>query len=220
MQALPLYLKVKLTKRRIRDWINEYGEDGVYVSFSGGKDSTVLLNLVREDYPRVPAVFCDTGLEYPEVRNFVKKHDNVVWLKPKMTFKQVVEKYGYPMISKEVAECVWGARKYLTRVMEEETLDRQTDRQTAYRYNFDKLFETGDYGDNSRREVLRRLIEQNHGKKVGEGGMPWRVGAVLGILTTENTFDAGLWKDNRQFPSSEAHGDTSEEGKSNEGDYP
>lgn len=159
MQALPLYLKVKLTKRRIRDWINEYGEDGVYVSFSGGKDSTVLLNLVREDYPRVPAVFCDTGLEYPEVRNFVKKHDNVVWLKPKMTFKQVVEKYGYPMISKEVAECVWGARKYLTRVMEEETLDRQTDRQTAHWHNFDKLFETGNYGDNSRREVLRRLIE-------------------------------------------------------------
>ena len=41
----------------------------VFVSFSGGKDSTVLLKLVRELYPDVKAVFCDTGLEYPEVMN-------------------------------------------------------------------------------------------------------------------------------------------------------
>ena len=103
LQALPLRLKILMTKARIRDWINEFGEDGVYVSFSGGKDSTVLLDLVREDYPDVPSVFCDTGLEYPEIRDFVKTFDNVVWLKPKMTFRQVIEKYGYPFISKEVA---------------------------------------------------------------------------------------------------------------------
>jgi len=130
MQAAPLSVKVRMTKSRIRDWVNEFGEDGVYVSFSGGKDSTVLLHLVREMYPNIPAVFCDTGLEYPEVRDFVKTFDNVTWLKPKLTFKQVIEKYGYPFISKEVAECVWGARRYLTSLMESENLDRQTDRQT------------------------------------------------------------------------------------------
>jgi len=135
MQGLPLDLKIRMTKSRIRDWINAYGEDGVYVSFSGGKDSTVLLDLVRQDYPNVPAVFVDTGLEYPEIRQFVKTFDNVEWLKPKMTFKQVIQKYGYPFISKEVAECVYGARKYLTRVMEEASLeqtDRQTDRQSQH----------------------------------------------------------------------------------------
>ena len=114
LQALPLHLKVSLTKSRIRQWVGEFGTDGVYVSFSGGKDSTVLLHLVRELYPEVPAVFCDTGLEYPEIREFVKTFDNVVWLKPKMTFRKVIEKYGYPFISKEVSECVEGAKKYLT----------------------------------------------------------------------------------------------------------
>ena len=110
MQAAPLSVKVRMTQRRIREWVDAFGTDGVYVSFSGGKDSTVLLHIVREMYPNVPAVFCDTGLEYPEIRDFVKMFDNVVWLKPKMTFRQVIEKYGYPFISKEVSDKVHRAR--------------------------------------------------------------------------------------------------------------
>lgn len=129
LQALPLSLKIRLTQDRIRQWVNEFGEEGVYVSFSGGKDSTVLLHLVRQLYPNIPAVFVDTGLEYPEIREFVKTFDNVEWLKPKMTFKQVIEKYGYPFISKEVSESVEGARKYLTKILEE--MNAVTDRQTA-----------------------------------------------------------------------------------------
>lgn len=120
MQSAPLSAKILMTKRRIRDWVNEFGIDGVYVSFSGGKDSTVLLTIAREEYPEIKAVFADTGLEYPEIRDFVKTWDNVDWVKPKMTFKQVIEKYGYPFISKEVAECVWGARKYLKSVIEKQ----------------------------------------------------------------------------------------------------
>ena len=113
MRSMPLSIKVRMTENRIRGWIDEYGEDGVYVSFSGGKDSTVLLDIVRKLYPDVLAVFVDTGLEYPEIRDFVKTFDNVEWLKPKKTFKQVIEEYGYPFISKEVSENVQGARNYL-----------------------------------------------------------------------------------------------------------
>ena len=112
MQAAPLNVKVLLTKQRIREWVNEFGTDGVYVSFSGGKDSTVLLHIVREMYPSITAVFFDTGLEYPEIREFVRTFDNVEWSKPKMTFRQVIEKYGYPFISKEVSHQVWEVRRY------------------------------------------------------------------------------------------------------------
>lgn len=107
MQAAPLSVKIKLTKIRIREWVYEYGEDGVYVSFSGGKDSTALLHIVREEFPNIPAVFVDTGLEYPEIRDFVKTFDNVEWLKPEMNFKQVIKQYGYPVVSKDVAQCVF-----------------------------------------------------------------------------------------------------------------
>lgn len=111
MQALPLEIKIRMSKTRIRAWIDEYGEDGVYISFSGGKDSTVLLDLVRQDYPDVKAMFVDTGLEYPEIRDFVKTFDNVDIIRPKMNFKQVIEKYGYPFISKKISRTIYKAIK-------------------------------------------------------------------------------------------------------------
>ena len=80
MQSLPLSAKIQMTRRRIRGWIEEFGEDGVYVAFSGGKDSTVLLDIVRKDFPNVEAVFCDTGLEYPSIRKFAKSKENVTFI--------------------------------------------------------------------------------------------------------------------------------------------
>ena len=71
LQALPLDIKIRKTEQRIREWY-EHWEGGVYVSFSGGKDSTVLLDIVRRLYPDVPAVFSDTGLEYQRLRNLLK----------------------------------------------------------------------------------------------------------------------------------------------------
>lgn len=105
MQSLPLSAKILMTKNRIRDWY-EYFDGQVYVSFSGGKDSTVLLHIARELYPDIEAVFVNTGLEYPEIRQFVKTFDNVTILRPKMRFDEVIRKYGYPLISKEVSQCV------------------------------------------------------------------------------------------------------------------
>lgn len=106
MQSLPLAAKVRMTENRIRDWVREFGEDGVYVSFSGGKDSTVLLHIVRNMYPDVEAVFINTGLEYPEIQKFVKTFDNVTILRPKMRFDEVIKTYGYPLISKEVSQAI------------------------------------------------------------------------------------------------------------------
>lgn len=111
LQAMPLDVKVRMTEDRIRAWVNEFGEDGVCISFSGGKDSTVLLHLVRNLYPNVKAVFSNTGLEYPEIRQFAMRHDNVDMVYPEIGFKDVITQYGYPLISKEVAEAIYYARR-------------------------------------------------------------------------------------------------------------
>ena len=71
-QALPLSAKVLMSQNRIREWYQHFNGD-VCVSFSGGKDSTVLAHLVHDMYPEVPLVFCNTGLEYPEIQAFAKK---------------------------------------------------------------------------------------------------------------------------------------------------
>ena len=110
-RALPLDLKIRLTQDRIKAWVNMFGEDGVYVAFSGGKDSTVLLHLVRQIYPNVKAVFSNTGLEYPEIRQFAMSHDNVDVVYPEIKFTDVLTQYGYPLIGKEVAEAVYYARR-------------------------------------------------------------------------------------------------------------
>ena len=110
LQNYPLWMKVEKTKARIREWYENYNGE-VYVSFSGGKDSTVLLDIVRKMYPDVEAVFSDTGLEFPEIRAFVKSKENVTIIKPDKTFKQVITEKGYPIISKSVSNCVRWARK-------------------------------------------------------------------------------------------------------------
>ena len=114
MQSLPLEAKIAMSQRRIKEWY-DYWEGQVYVGFSGGKDSTVLKHIV-DNTPgvyNVPAAFANTGLEYPEIQKFVRevkvgKYDcfnpDVEILRPEMRFDEVIKKYGYPVISKEVAE--------------------------------------------------------------------------------------------------------------------
>lgn len=100
-------------KLKENEYIDKVYDGQVYVSFSGGKDSTVLLHMVREMFPDVEAVFVNTGLEYPEIQQFVKTFDNVTILRPEMRFDEVIKKYGYPMISKEISECVSQAKRSL-----------------------------------------------------------------------------------------------------------
>jgi 3'-phosphoadenosine 5'-phosphosulfate sulfotransferase (PAPS reductase)/FAD synthetase len=105
MQALPLEAKIEESLRLIREW-NEYWDGRIYISDSGGKDSAVLLRLARSVYPNVPAVFADTGVEYPEIREFVRTHEPVEIVRPKTSFREVLEKYGYPVVSKEQARYI------------------------------------------------------------------------------------------------------------------
>lgn len=109
-QSLPLEGKIAMSKEKINEWYEHYDGD-VYISFSGGADSTVLLDLVKNKthLKDVPAVFINTGLEFPEVHHFAVKNADVI-LQPKYTFKEVIEKYGWPVISKEQAYYIYQAR--------------------------------------------------------------------------------------------------------------
>jgi len=120
-QSLPLEVKVHMTNQRIRSWY-EGNEGKVYVSFSGGKDSTVLLHLVRSIYPKVLAVYFQTP-EYPEVMRFIKKIPNLIIVPAVMEPKDIIVKHGYPVVSKEVpqkifelrttkSEKLWGKRMF------------------------------------------------------------------------------------------------------------
>lgn len=101
-----------ITQTRIVEWY-QYYKGQVYISFSGGKDSTVLLDIARRIYPNIEGVFVDTGLEYPEIREFVKSKKNIKWLEPEMRFDKVIKNYGYPLISKEAAKNIEYGRKAL-----------------------------------------------------------------------------------------------------------
>jgi len=103
LQNLSLEEKINLTQEKIKEWYDYWNGD-VYISFSGGKDSTVLLLLAREIYPEIKAVFINTGLEWPEIKKWVKIQKNIEWIHPKIKFPIIIEKYGYPVISKVISQ--------------------------------------------------------------------------------------------------------------------
>lgn len=104
-RAQPVELKIRMSLNRIRMWY-EHWDGEVYVAFSGGLDSTVLLHLVRSVYPNIPAVFFNTGMEYPEIVRHVRATEGVHWLQPAMRFPQVIRKYGWPVVSKRISQYV------------------------------------------------------------------------------------------------------------------
>ena len=91
---------------KIKKVISEYGEDKFYVSFSGGKDSTILSWLIDEALPdnNIPRVYADTGIELEMIRQFVlnkkTKDKRIEILKPVTPIKKMLEKEGYPFKSK------------------------------------------------------------------------------------------------------------------------
>lgn len=142
-QSLDLESKIQMTKKRIREWYEHFDGD-VYVAFSGGKDSTVLLDLVWSIYPDVPAVFSNTGLELRDIKDFVRdtakrgltsivngrrvwRKGEVVQVRPIKNFKQVIEEDGFALISKKQSKAI--------RVMQQGPTEKTK--------NMYRLFDTG-----------------------------------------------------------------------------
>jgi 3'-phosphoadenosine 5'-phosphosulfate sulfotransferase (PAPS reductase)/FAD synthetase len=123
-QAESLDDKFQRTLAKVAEWYSRWDNE-VYVSFSGGKDSTVLADICARWCKVIGKplylVFVNTGLEYPEIQKNVKLFADYLRnkygievvleiLRPKMRFDEVIKTYGYPIISKAVSNCVRGAR--------------------------------------------------------------------------------------------------------------
>ena len=104
LQSLPLEAKVRMSINRIRQAYERWNGQ-VYVSVSGGLDSTVLAHIVRSIYPDVPLVFFNTGLEYPENQQLCRDIGSE-FIRPKRTFLEVIDRVGYPVVSRRQAQYI------------------------------------------------------------------------------------------------------------------
>lgn len=131
MRALPLNDKIQLSVAKILQTIN-ITNGNIYVAYSGGKDSGIILDLVahtwsitkHKDEPLYVG-FANTGMEYKGMVDFVKSfvkttgekygiEVKLVITQPKKTFKKVLEEEGYPVASKWTAEYIRRARAQIT----------------------------------------------------------------------------------------------------------
>ncbi|EBF8122823.1 TPA: phosphoadenosine phosphosulfate reductase family protein [Salmonella enterica subsp. enterica serovar Veneziana] len=130
-QSMPLEDKIAMTKRRIKDFY-EMMDGDVYCSFSGGKDSTVLRHIIKSMGLKMPFVFSNTGLEMPEIVDFVRKlasdDEDIVQVRPKVTYNKVWQEYGLPIGSKKVAKMI--------RVLQEGDTGRNSNMHNLYNTGF------------------------------------------------------------------------------------
>lgn len=166
MQAWTLERKIQVTQTRLIEWRTKF-KGKIYISFSGGKDSTVLADLAARVYAADPdktepltLVFVNTGLEYPEIQRFVRDFAN--WLRatykipvnleirtPELSFPEVISKYGYPVIGKEVAKVIYYAKRGSGWALKRlDGLDKQgnpskfKERYKKYKFMIDAPFDT------------------------------------------------------------------------------
>lgn len=221
LQSLPLEAKETMSMQRAVQWF-EYWNAEVYVSFSGGKDSTVLADLCARVCQRygwtLYLLFVNTGLEYPEIQKFVKTFAE--WLRrqyrikvvldivrPDMRFDEVIKKYGYPIISKEVSNTVAGARRsikkgqYSLRLRQlgvkreeygglydegkhdyEKTVEKSKFSQTKWRYLIDADFDISEKCCNHMKKAPSHRYEKETGRK-----------PFIGTLASESMTRHAAW---------------------------
>ena len=198
MQSLPLEQKILMTQNRIREWYDHWQGD-VYVSFSGGKDSTVLKHIVDGMYDDIQAVFVNTGLEYPEIQKFVRDvksgkfdcfNSDVEIIRPEMRFDEVLKKYGYPVISKEISERVYYARKGSLWAINAFSGLTKDGEQSEYKNMFvkhkrllDAPFPISHYCCNIMKKQPAKHYENNTGRK-----------AIIGTMASESIRRKQAWE--------------------------
>lgn len=196
MQSLPLESKIIMTQQRIRQWY-DYWDGQVYVSFSGGKDSTVLKHIV-ENTPGVydvPSLFVNTGLEYPEIQKFAMSQQNVVTVRPEMRFDEVIKNYGYPVVSKSVSRTIHYARLNISNGKEDsiyvkqlkgEALDRKGKKSLYNKKKWKYLLDAPFDMHNACCDVMKKRPIHAYEKETGRK-------PIIGTLATESMNRYSNW---------------------------
>lgn len=185
MRKMNLESKIIQSKFLIRQTINEFGLDKVYISYSGGKDSTVLSHIAKSMYPDILHIFANTTNEYPETLQHINwekevNHTNIVIVIPRdnngdiWTFKKVVEIYGYPMFSKRISNAIRTYQHALSDRTRQNSLD-YIERNFRKYSKYKELPISDKCCDKLKKEPLRR-----EAKKLGLKC------AILGILASES----------------------------------
>lgn len=134
LQALPLNIKIVLSTNLIKDAIQEFGINHIYVSYSGGRDSTVLSHIAKQIDPNILHLFANTTNEYPETLQHIHwektvNKTNIIIVFPfdskgtLWTFKKVVKHYGFPMFSKRISNAIRTYQHAKTDVTKQNSLD-------------------------------------------------------------------------------------------------
>ena len=101
MQSLPLSAKIRMTQYRIREWVNIMGMTA-FTSVSAAEGQHCFITYRKEMYRNIGAVYVRIpGRNTRRSGEFMKQHENVEIIRPKMNFRQIILKYGYPMIGKK-----------------------------------------------------------------------------------------------------------------------
>ena len=207
MQSLPLDSKISMSNSRLRSWYREFG-DLVYVAFSGGKDSTVLADLVakfcKEHHYKLTLLFSDTGLEYPEIKKFVRYYVeylknkyqmevDLVIVRPEMTFKQVIQSVGYPIGSKKIARQIYDCkhptekneatrRLYMTGIKRDGTISKSFKMSKKWMSMIDSKFEVSDKCCDIMKKDPAKKFEKQTGMK-----------GIVGTMACESNIRKESW---------------------------
>ena len=194
MQSLPLDAKIIMTQERIRQWYDHW-DGNVYVSFSGGKDSTVLKHIVDSMYADVPSVFVNTGLEFPEIQRFVNDiksgkyecfNPDVEILRPAMRFDEVVKTHGYPVVSKAVAHNVAVARRNPNGNVAKNTMFNKDKTGLFNHYKWNFLIDAPFFVSEKCCDVMKKKPLRQYAKKTGKK-------VILATMAEESALRYANW---------------------------
>lgn len=139
--------------QKVQQIVGKYGEDNFYISFSGGKDSTIIHHLVDMALPgnRIPRVYANTGIEFKAIYQFVhelqESDDRILIIKPSVNIRQALERDGYPFKSKKHSAVLSAfqrngytqtVKKYLGMVPDDQIVSRSNMCIKKLRYQFEE----------------------------------------------------------------------------------